>query len=317
VALLIASQSDISLSGLVVTYFASGLLAVALTRIEEVAITEPGGAAPLSSKWAATLAGTLAVTGVVAVSAGQLITTGVARWVLKPITLLLQFAVLVFATLVAEIMSQLLPLLQWLIGDVALQELQERMEGLQAFRPPELPEDPNGSPFLSAALQRALVTVLVAGAILLGVWLLIRSFRRWQLNRSLTPGGIRDRVDPEGGLAEDLADYLRDQWAQLRQLADPRRFLRRMGTGSPQAIYANLLALMAAGGSPRQPEQTPYEYEPVAVQALSGCESEIAHITAAYVAAHYGEAAVSSQELASLQADWEAVKSEGKMWLES
>jgi hypothetical protein len=316
VALLITSQTSISLSGLVVVFFGSGLLAVALTRIEEVAITEPGGAAPLSSEWVATLAGTLAVTGVVAVSTGQVITTGVARWVLKPFALLLQFAVLVLATLVAEIMSQLLPLLQWLIGDVALQELQERMEVLQDFRPPDLPEDPTGSPLLSPALQRALVTVLVTGAVLLGIWLLVRSFRRWQLNQSFTPGGVRERVGAEGGLAEDLTDYLRDQWAQLRHLADPRRFFTRMGTGSPQTIYANLLALMAAGGYPRQPEQTPYEYQPVATQALSGCESEIAHITVAYVAAHYGEVAVSAQELATLQEDWRTVKTEGKMWLE-
>jgi hypothetical protein len=273
VALLITSQTSISLSGLVVVFFGSGLLAVALTRIEEVAITEPGGAAPLSSEWVATLAGTLAVTGVVAVSTGQVITTGVARWVLS-------------------------------------------MEVLQDLRPPDLPEDPTGSPLLSPALQRALVTVLVTGAVLLGIWLLVRSFRRWQLNQSFTPGGVRERVGAEGGLAEDLTDYLRDQWAQLRHLADPRRFFTRMGTGSPQTIYANLLALMAAGGYPRQPEQTPYEYQPVATQALSGCESEIAHITVAYVAAHYGEVAVSAQELATLQEDWRTVNTEGKMWLE-
>jgi hypothetical protein len=136
------------------------------------------------------------------------------------------------------------------------------------------------------------------------------------MNQSFTPGGVRERVDAEGGLGKDLADYLRDQWAQLRHLADPRRFFRRMGTGSPQAIYANLLVLMAAGGYPREPEQTPYEYEPVVAQALSGCESEIAHITAAYVTAHYGEIAVNAQELAILQEDWEIVKSEGKMWLD-
>jgi hypothetical protein len=152
---------------------------------------------------------------------------------------------------------------------------------------------------------------LIAALILVSLWVLVRSFRRWRMRQYDAPSGVRETVVPEGTLVEDLAGYLRDQWQRLRE-ADLRRLFRRLGTASAQAIYANMLALLAAEGHPRQPEQTPYEYAPVAEKVMPTCHAEIKAITHAYVRAHYGEVEISADELAHLQEAWKHIQVEGE-----
>jgi hypothetical protein len=123
-------------------------------------------------------------------------------------------------------------------------------------------------------------------------------------------------VEADGNLVQDLADFAREKWAQLRGLADVRRLFRQSGTESVQAIYTNFLTLMAAGGFARDGHQTPYEYEPVAEKALPPCEPDIAVITEAFVRARYGEVDVGAQELESLQKAWESIRGEGEVWLD-
>jgi hypothetical protein len=117
-------------------------------------------------------------------------------------------------------------------------------------------------------------------------------------------------VNTQGSLPQDLSDFLREQWQRLPSAADLRRRFTRLGTDSARAIYANLLALLAQAGRPRQPEQTPYEYQPVAEDALSTRQAEVRAITEAYVRAHYGETPPKARELARLQQAWRRIKSQ-------
>ena len=79
-----------------------------------------------------------------------------------------------------------------------------------------------------------------------------------------------------------------------------------------RAIYANLLALMAAADHPRQPAQTPYEYEPGVEALLPARQAEISALTEAFVRARYGEVEVDAQELARLQEAWERIRVDGQ-----
>jgi hypothetical protein len=63
---------------------------------------------------------------------------------------------------------------------------------------------------------------------------------------------------------------------------------------------------------PRQPEQTPYEFEPVASSVLPDCQLEIEEITEAFVHARYGETEVSAENLARLRQAWERVREDGE-----
>ena len=122
-------------------------------------------------------------------------------------------------------------------------------------------------------------------------------------------GGFADMVS-SGTVAEDLKGFLRDQWQRVRGAADLSRLLRRDGTGSARAIYANMLALLAAANRPRRPEQTPYELVPVAEEVLPTHQAEIAAITEAYVRVRYGEVTINADELAQLQKAWERMKAD-------
>jgi len=55
-------------------------------------------------------------------------------------------------------------------------------------------------------------------------------------------------------------------------------------------IYAHVSALAAEQGYPRASHETPYEYLPALEQAFPESHEEVAHITGAYVAVHYGSA---------------------------
>jgi hypothetical protein len=296
---------------LVVAYFGLGLLAMALTRVEEVALVEPGGAAPFNLKWGVTLATTLLVAGAVALLATQVVTVEAVRWLLRPFATLLNLGLFALAVLFTALIAQLLPLLRWVLRDLPVEEVQKSLEN---FRQALEPTPPDNAPPLRPELARALGLGLVGLLILIALWVVVRSFRRWRMGRYATPGGVREAVAPEGSLTQDLADFMRDRWRRLRA-TDLRRLFRRWGTGSARAIYASLLALLAAADRPRQPEQTPYEYQPVAEEVLPAHQAEVKAITEAYVRARYGEMEASTQELAHLQEAWQRIRAEGEKLL--
>jgi hypothetical protein len=309
-ALLVSLWFPAPMNDLVIAFFGFGLLAVALSRIEEVARAEPGGAASLNLKWAAALAATLLIVGVTTLLAAQLITVETARWVLRPFIILINMLLFVVVIIATVLAMQILPLLQALFKNLPWDQIQENLRELQETSPLALQEEASNSglsPRILQALQISLIVLLVAVAL----WVIVRSFRRWQMRQYGTAGGVRETVVPDGTLAEDLAAYLRDQWRRLRG-TDLRRLFRRVGTASARAIYVNLLALMAAADHPRQPEQTPYEYEPIPEEVLPMRRSEIAAITEAYVRARYGEVKISAEELAHLQEAWKRVQAEAK-----
>jgi hypothetical protein len=294
---------------------------MALTRIEEVAWTEPSGAAPFNLKWIVTLALTLLVTGIAALLATRVITVESTRWLLRPFAALLNvvlFVVIMLATtLILQVVRLLMPLLQWLSDRISVEGLEENLQDLQEAAAP-FPQDEvsSGSPF-SPELLEALKAGLVVVVVLLVLWWVVRAFRRWQMDRYTTPGGVRESVDPDRTLAQDLSDFVKDQWRRLRGAADLRRLFQRYGMESARAIYASLLALLAAAGHPRRPEQTPYEYAPVAQGALPTRAADIAAITEAYVQAHYGEVEIGGEELTRLQEAWKRIKAEKKELLQA
>jgi hypothetical protein len=313
-ALLVTLGIPAQITDLVIAYFGFGLLAIALTRIEEVTRTRSGGAAPFNLKWVATLVTTLVVAGVAVLLASQVITVGTVRWLLRPFATLLNVVLFLVVMLVTTLVVQLMRLLRWLLGDISVGKMEEVAQDLRELTSPvPQPEDVPETSLLSPQIQEALWVSFVVLVLLVALWLLVRSFRRWRMREYATPGAVRESVDAEATLAEDLADYLREQWRRLREL-DLRRLFQRLGQemGSVRAIYASLLALLAAADHPRQPEQTPYEFQPLAEEALPTREADIADITEAYVRARYGELEASPEELARLQEAWRRVRTDGQ-----
>ncbi len=112
-----------------------------------------------------------------------------------------------------------------------------------------------------------------------------------------------------GGEAVTLGGgAVRRGWQRLRNLA---RLVRRYGVGSQllaaisvQNIYANVSRLARRHGFARRPAQPPDEYLAVLNEAFPGQELPLQRLTTAYMRVHYGDRAVSDEELSQLRADY-------------
>ncbi|MFQ5340826.1 MAG: DUF4129 domain-containing protein [Anaerolineae bacterium] len=310
---MMSTRFPVSVGGVIATYFATSLLSLALTRIEETARTEGGAASPFGRKWLMTLAGALLAVGAIALVGRLLFTVETVRALLRPLALAAAAVVTAFGLLLAILVQYLLfPIILRLFGGRISGERLE-LQQPQVFQQQEV----EGTTRLLIRPE-VLHALRVAGLfllVLIALWLVVRSFRRW---RSLpeTAGGARETARPDSSLADDVLGYLRDRWQRLREMADIRRLLQLRGAASIRAIYANLLALMAAADYPRQAGQTPYEFEPTVAEVLPARETEISSITNAYVRARYGEQDVSDDELEGLREAWRLVRADGERLVE-
>ncbi len=101
-------------------------------------------------------------------------------------------------------------------------------------------------------------------------------------------------------------------WRRLRNLA---RLIQRYGVGSQllaaisvQNIYANVSRLARRHGFARRPAQPPDEYLAVLTQAFPGQELALQRLTAAYMRVHYGDRPISDEELGQLRADYRVLQ---------
>ena len=92
---------------------------------------------------------------------------------------------------------------------------------------------------------------------------------------------------------------------RLRQSLSLRRWLAAL---SIRRIYARMAHEAGKRGFPRLPAQTPNDYAPVLRQAFPGAGDDTDHITAAYIAAHYGEVPDTDEALAAIRAAWERAR---------
>ncbi len=306
---LFATEFPVRVGGVVAVYFASSLLALALTRIEETAHTEGGAASPFGRKWLMTLAGALVAVGVIALLGRSLLTVETARMLLRPLALAAAAILSAFALLLGLLAQYLVfPFIIRLIGDRLPAELLE-IQPLQQFQQEEV--EGTARVLISPEFLNALRIVGLFLLSLVALLIVIRSFRRWRRLQD-TAGGTRETVRSAGSLADDMMGYLRDQWRRLRKMADLRRLLQLRGSGSIRAIYANLLTLMAAADHPRPASKTPYEFEPTIEEVLPARRAEISAITDAYVRVRYGEQDVSDAELRTLRDAWRRIQIDGE-----
>lgn len=310
---IISTAFPINVGGLVATYFASGLLSLALTRIEETAHIEGGTTSPFGRKWLITLAVALLAVGLTALVGRLLLTVETTRALLRPVAIAATAILAALGFLLAALAQYLIfPIILRLLGGRIPEEMLELPQP-QVFQQEEV-EGTTRLLFRPEFLN-ALRIVGLSLLVMIALWLVVRSFRRWR-SLSETAGGIRGTAIPDSSLADDVLGYLRDRWQRLREMADIRRLLRMRGSGSIRAIYASLLTLMAAANHPRQAGQTPYEFEPTVEEALPAREAEISSITEAYVRARYGEQDVSEDELHVLREAWRRVQADGERLVE-
>lgn len=297
-------------------YFAFGLLALALARIEDKAYGASSQGTPLPRTRLAQLFLAVAMTVAIAALIAHFYTRSTILGVIvalmplwRGLGFILGLVLIALGWLLTPIMLLLEVFLRKLLAGGVLDVLREMADRLAGIRLPSA-VDPNTP---GASLPAWVGTGLRYGAVLL-VLLILLGFVLLYLERRRRERPA-ERAERERGEEPGLgAGALGAALTRLRDLAG---LVRRYGLNrqllaavSVQNIYANLTRLARLRGYPRRPAQPPDDYLPVLCQVFPGAEAAqaLARITAAYMRVHYGDRPVTFDELAALRLDYRRVR---------
>lgn len=231
--------------------------------------------------------------------------------VLRPIDVLLgltQRGLYWLLVAVAYVVFLILTPFIWLIRLVAGRQGQQQ-QGQQPGQPPSLPKfEQQAQQILPPWAVQALEVALVAGLVLLAIWLVLRSLRRY---RAAAADRTVEEVH-ESVWSRDLALEQLRSW--LRGLG-PRRGGRAGGPlldldAAPVTVrdaYRRLLVLAARRGEPRVPAESPNDYAGRLQTVWADATDPLADLTHRYLAARYGERD-SEQDSRLAREDWEAIR---------
>jgi hypothetical protein len=296
-------------------FFFASLLGIALARAEEVGERYGGSWSPFGLGWLTTLVtASLAVLLLAAGVAALLTGENIGRLVVPAVEVLrvaLIGVVYVMALIARIVIAPLLALFQrHELGRALVEAItRERV-------PPDKPEmemQPQEPPFTAEQLALARTVGVVIGVLLL-LLLVALSLRRLGARVGWQRDEKRESVWEGARLGQGLRDLLRHGRRRLDEAAaalGSSRLGQLFAALTIRRIYAHVNALAAERGYPRAPYQTPYEYLPALERAFPDNREDLARITEAYVAVHYGEVVERPGDLAKVEAAWESIRGQG------
>lgn len=284
-------------------FFAFGLIAVALARIDEKAVGAAGSTgallpwpkfAQLSASVLLFVSAVLALTKAINPSSLRALVS-----VFDPLWSALGW---VLARVLVAILLLLGPLMERFVRYMQrLASEAEPQPGLELSGSVEF-----GSVETVVREWAALRYCLVIGAIILVLLVILLFFVR---TRPRPRRSEAEQSEPEeltvGRSFERLRFGRVREWLNLvRRHGLGRRLL---AAATVQNIYANLSRLARRRGHPRQPAQSPDDYLPALRLAFAGHDEQLLRITLAYMRVHYGDQDITQIELDSLRADYAQV----------
>ncbi|MCI0393311.1 MAG: DUF4129 domain-containing protein [Chloroflexi bacterium] len=287
-------------------FFLVSLVAIALTRVEQLELERSGLSFPLRPAWLLAVVGAavavILASGVLtSLASGQSI-VALVGWI-SPIWLAMRFTLYSAFAVISYLSTPLIIVLSWLVQlliNLLGPPLREALENLQppaTQQPFPLPEGETGeiiSPTLAAPTQAVRVLGMLFIVLLVSL-ALNRLFRRARRLAGLDSEQVKPEIDLDGlgpqGLVQRLLNRL-GLWQRWRAAASIRR------------IYRAMCALAEDGGYPRATTETPTEYLAALAQAWPEHTAESRLITAAYNRVRYGEIPETAEELAGIAAAW-------------
>ena len=283
-----------------VLFFAFGLLAVALARIDEKAIGAANSTGALLpwSRFAQLVASVLLFIST-ALALTRLVNPPALRALIHVFDPLWSAIGWVLMRLLVAVFLLLGPLMERFVA--YMQRLAANIEP----QPVGQPVGPIEYGTVETAVREwaALRYCLTAGAIIVVLLLLLLFFVR---TRPRTRTAEPEEVAPEeltgsGGLERMGLSRLRELLNLLRRHGLSRQLLAAV---TVQNMYANLGRIARRRGHPRSPAQSPDDYLPALRQAFPGSDEHLLRITLAYMRVHYGDQRISQDELDRLRADY-------------
>ncbi|MBX3014876.1 MAG: DUF4129 domain-containing protein [Caldilineaceae bacterium] len=286
-------------------FFAFGLVAVAVARIDEKALgaAQSSGATLPWGRFSQLLL-MLGATMTAAIAVAQVYTPTNVRTVLGWFSPLWNFLGNLFLTILYTVLWIIAPWLERLINFIRslmadLEPQQQQEIQLGDLQLDQLATSETAENFVM--LRYCLVALIITVVVIVLLLLFVRSRRR----------GLPEEKEESGQEGLALGS---NPFARLRDLG---KLLRRYGFGpgllaaiSVQNIYANVCRLAAKQGHPRAPAQSPDEYLSHLLTAFPTQNEAITRLTTAYMRVHYGDRAVDETELAQLRADYVVLQEE-------
>ncbi|MDT8305074.1 MAG: DUF4129 domain-containing protein [Anaerolineae bacterium] len=301
----IATLTGTPVLGFVLLHFFVTLVAVSLTRAEEIALERTGRSYPLRPRWLAVIA----LTSLALVSAAGLLAMAISGEGLEqlvtwtaPVWVAIRFFTTTLVSVVSHLVFYLLLPLFW-IGSRLMAWLRS-LEVLPLAPPSDQPppEAIDLNLFLRQLTGPEEPILLWVNRLLLLLFFALLLFATVAAvshlvgNRRLSLQSEERSVAPERrsrgpGLGQRLRRRL-TFWQQWRAAASIRRIYRQMGE------------LAAAYGYPRAAAQTPNEYLSTLGELWPDGQDESTQITQAYVRVRYGEVPETEEELQALRRAW-------------
>jgi hypothetical protein len=299
-----------SVTPFILLFFLSSLMAIVLTRIEQLEMNQSGRSFPLGPRWVAivALAAFLVVflIGILAGVFGGAAVDSVVGW-MAPLWLALEFMATAVIGVISYLSVPIILVLQWLlelligmIGPI----LQVAFENLDLATPPPVVDPQTGEELIEitspgSVLPRQLITIL---SMTFFVLLISLAFSR--LLRFLRPPSDADTelVNPLEGLSGRRPGF-------GRRLLDRLGLFRRwQAAASIRRIYQDMCSMAGSNGYPRLESETPYEYLKTLKDAWPENTAETYLITEAYNRIRYGELPETQEELDEIEAAWKRLE---------
>lgn len=221
---------------------------------------------------------------------------------LKLIVALFLFLVALPSLIVSILISPIIPMLQQLIGDKAVEQTPAEIE-LGAY--PVFQDIPAPQP-VPIEVQGILFWGLIL-IILLLVFIRFRKVRRQVSTQTiLGPESLLDKGEAGALFRKAIQDTLDALAARVRP------FQRQLAAAHVRRIYAELMDLFQALGRPRPLSRTPLEFLPAMKELLPAVREELDLITNFYTRVRYGDYPETMAEIEYVEKAWQLVLEEGK-----
>jgi len=305
-------QIDYLISALPI-YFASGLLAVTISRTSSLGRGITTYRLPFTGKWFLGMAFLTSITIAVGIFTSELLQSEFAYSVYQFISeyftkfvTLLEILLLPVIELFVFIAEKMVEFLSRYIDPDSLKGIVDQFQDQPT---PELPFEQGEEVFrLPPEAIAAIVLLFIVGLIIL----LAR--RANQLQRYPIPaieddGDTVRKSENLQSRIKKLLDQVRDGIETIQQFGIGRRMI---AATIIRRIYTLLLDTAADLGHPRHKAETPYEFQQKLLEIFPNHVEQISLITNAYVHVRYGEIPEEKQIISMVQDAWSAIEKEAR-----
>jgi hypothetical protein len=311
VAVIAGSLLPWSVTPFILLFFFSSLLAIVITRVEQLELSRIGQPFPITIRWLLFVSGAAAMitftTGVLAGVLSNDSVTATVGW-FSPVWDALGHMGIVVIAIITYLNTPLFIIISWLLGlfigtfESAIEGGLDSLESLsQAPFSEQLPEELMEATGISIQFPRQLLTILMMLFVVLFVSLaLVRLGRSLRRTSSVQYQTANPRPGHGSLPRPRIGQRILDRFGALR---------RWRAAASIRHLYRQMCATAADYGYPRSESETPYEYLQTLSQAWPDGEEDAKLITEAYVRVHYGELPENREELTGIEAAWKRLES--------